>query len=48
MISIISNNLNKIDFELLSYNINAIELLKDNQDKINWEVFSRNSKIFIN
>ena len=30
----------------LSYNPNAIKLLKENQDNINWKSISRNSNIF--
>jgi hypothetical protein len=38
--------LNKIDWEYVSLNPNAIEVLKANQDKINWKRFSENSSIF--
>jgi hypothetical protein len=32
----------KLNYEYLSGNINAIELLKANQDKIDWDELSRN------
>ena len=31
-------DINKLDWKSLSLNPNAIELLKENQDKINWEL----------
>jgi hypothetical protein len=37
---------NKLDWNWLSFNPNAIELLKKNQDKINWHHFSKNPNIF--
>ena len=40
-------NKNEINFAYLSYNENAIELLKKNQDKINYNYLSRNISIFI-
>jgi len=35
-----------IDWDYLSLNKNAIELLKDNRDKINWYNISYNPSIF--
>ena len=37
---------NKINWLSLSINPNAIDLLKNNKDKINWEYFSTNPAIF--
>ena len=39
----IHENLNKIKWNLLSFNESAINLLEQNQDKINWENLSANS-----
>jgi hypothetical protein len=36
----------KIDWYYLSMNTNAIHLLEQNQDRINWNKFSRNPAIF--
>ena len=33
-------DINKINWEYLSFNPNAIELLKKNKDKINWNYLS--------
>ena len=33
-------DINNIDWEILSLNPNAIELLKENQDKIDWDRLS--------
>ena len=42
-------NINDINYKYLSSNPHpaAIELFKDNQDKIDWDGFSLNSSIFI-
>ena len=32
----------KLDWEMLSYNKNAIKLLEENQDKIDWDYLSYN------
>ncbi len=40
-------DINKIDWVSLSLNPNAIELLKENQDKIDYYYFSKNPNIFI-
>ena len=37
----------KLKYKHLSKNPNAIELLKANKDKIDWDVFSRNPNIYI-
>ncbi len=37
---------NKLKWDYLSLNPNAIEFLKENQDKIDWWYFSQNSNIF--
>ena len=39
-------DINKINWDNLSLNSNAMELLKKNQDKINWFFFSQNPNIF--
>jgi len=39
-------DINKLNWSNLSSNPNAIELLKENQDKINWNEFSYNINIF--
>ncbi len=39
-------DINKIDWYSLSRNTNAIELLKENKNKINWNCFSKNPNIF--
>ena len=39
-------DISKLNWCLLSRNKNAIELLKDNQDKIEWNGLSFNSSIF--
>ncbi len=39
-------DINKIKWQYLSENPNAIELLKENQDKINLFYFSQNPNIF--
>ena len=39
-------DINKIDWEYLSFNSNAIELLKENQNKIKWKFISLHSEIF--
>jgi len=36
-------NINKLDKDLLSENINAIDFLKENPDNINWENLSGNT-----
>ena len=36
----------KIDWDMLSENPNAIHLLEKNKDKINWYNFSANPSIF--
>jgi hypothetical protein len=36
-----------IDWNILSRNVNAIDLLEKNQDKINWFALSLNTSIFI-
>ena len=41
-------DINKIDWFWLPLNPNAIELLKENQDKINWCNLSKNPNIFTN
>ena len=38
--------MNKMNWDLLSANPNTIELLKKNQDKIYWYLFSTNPNIF--
>ncbi len=38
--------INKLKWFVLFRNPNAIELLKQNQDKINWKYFSENSNIY--
>jgi hypothetical protein len=35
-------DINKLNWHLLSENLNAIDLLKDNQDKINFSYLSLN------
>ena len=35
-------DINKIYWNWLSFNINAIELLKENKDKIDWDSLSSN------
>ena len=35
-------DINKIDWIIISGNPNAIDLLKKNQDKINWDLLSSN------
>ena len=40
------NNKKIINFNSLSKNPNAIELLKENQNKIDWFMFSQNPSIF--
>jgi hypothetical protein len=39
-------NKSKIAFEILSLNENAIEILEENNDKINWNNLSLNPSIF--
>ena len=39
-------DINKIDWEYLSLNPNAIKLLKENKDKIYWPYFLKNPNIF--
>ena len=39
-------DINKIDCQLLSLNRNAIYLLEQSQDKIDWSLFSSNRSIF--
>ena len=39
-------NIDDLDFSYLSTNHNAIEILKENKDKINWYGFSQNPSIF--
>jgi hypothetical protein len=39
-------NINKIDWNRLSGNKNALEILKKNKQKIDWNYFSRNTSIF--
>ena len=39
-------NANKINWEFLSMNKNAIDLLEANPNKINWQMLSRNLNIF--
>ena len=39
-------DINKLNWVELSRNENAVELLKENQDKINWLLFSTNPSIF--
>ena len=39
-------DINNLKWDYLSSNPNAIELLKENQDKINWGHISKNSSIF--
>ena len=39
-------DINKLNWHGLSFNPNAIELLKENPDKINWKCFSENPAIF--
>jgi hypothetical protein len=40
------DNFDNIYWEYISDNENAIELLRDNQDKIDWDMFSLNWSIF--
>mgnify|MGYP003352055312 CR=1 FL=1 len=42
-INFLKNNIDKIDWNYLSFNPNAIELLEENPDKINWNNLSYNS-----
>ena len=44
VIPILENNLNKIDWNFLSFNENAIHLLEQNQDKIDWSFLSFNEQ----
>ena len=49
VIKFLDDNIYKIEYwywYYLSANPNAIELLKDNQDKIDWSMFSTNPSIF--
>ena len=39
-------NIEDLNFEILSANSNAIELLKENQDKVKWSWLSSNPSIF--
>ena len=39
-------DIDKLNWDSLSENSNAISLLKENQDKINWWYFSKNPNIF--
>ena len=39
-------DINKLKWDMLSLNPNAIYLLEQNQDKINWTILSRNPSIF--
>lgn len=41
-ISLINNNMDKIDWTMLSMNPNAISILENNQDKIDWEYLAYN------
>ena len=38
-ISILENNLDKVNWECLSENINAISILENNLDKVDWNIF---------
>ena len=40
-------DVNKLDWYKLSENKNAIDLLKENKDKIDWEELSSNPSIFV-
>ena len=42
----VEDNINKLNWSMLSVNLNAIALLEANQDKINWGGISSNSNIF--
>ena len=45
LIDLVSNNFDKIDWECLSANPNAIHLLEKYPNKIGWEYLSRNPNI---
>ena len=45
-ISLLEQNLDKINWFYLSNNPNAISLLQQNQDNIDWEELSMNPNIF--
>ena len=44
--TIIEKNVNKISWQRLSANPNAIDLLEDNKTKIDWDALSTNPSIF--
>ena len=48
LISLLEQNPNKIDWDGLSVNPNAIPLLEQNQDKIVWNYFSHKDELKIN
>jgi len=45
-VHLLEENLDKIDWCLLSFNQNAIHILRDNLEKIDWMCFSTNPSIF--
>jgi hypothetical protein len=47
MMNLLESNPDKIDWNKLSMNPDAIHLLKRNQDKIDWRWFTLNEAIFL-